>query len=99
MGVTDSMGVTRRRVAQGLGALVAPAFIGRAYAARTIKLGFISPETGPIAAFGSADTFIVAEVRKTLSGGVDIGGKKFPSRFWCATASPIRAAPPNSPPN
>ena len=59
--------LTRRRVAQGLGALLAaPAYIGRAYAAKTVKLGFISPETGPIAAFGSADAFIVGEVRKTL---------------------------------
>ena len=96
MGVTDSMGVlTRRRVAQGLGALVAaPAFIGRAYAAKSVKLGFISPETGPIAAFGSADTFIVAEVRKTLSGGVDIGGKKIPVEILVrdSQSNPSRAA-------
>ena len=87
--------LTRRRVAQGLGALVAaPAFIGRVYAARTIKLGFISPETGPIAAFGSADTFIVAEVRKTLSGGVDIGGKKIPVEILVrdSQSNPSRAA-------
>jgi branched-chain amino acid transport system substrate-binding protein len=70
-------GVTRRRVTQGLGALLAaPAYIGRASAAKTVKLGFISPETGPIAAFGSADEFIVGEIRKLVAGGIDIGGQK-----------------------
>ena len=92
IGATD---VTRRRVVQGLSAAVAaPAYIGRAYAAKTIKLGFISPETGPIAAFGSADSFIVDEIRKTIGGGLDIGGKKIPVEILVrdSQSNPSRAA-------
>ena len=88
-------GLTRRRAMQLAGAaLAAPAYIGRAYAARTIKLGFISPETGPIAAFGSADQFIVGEIRKKIGDGLDIGGKKVAIEILVrdSQSNPSRAA-------
>ena len=88
-------GLTRRRAMQLAGAaLAAPAYIGRAYAAKTIKLGFISPETGPIAAFGSADQFIVSEIRKKIGDGLDIGGKKVAVEILVrdSQSNPSRAA-------
>src|SRR5215472_2487957 len=63
---------TIRTAAVGLGPLAAPGFIGRAWAAKTIKIGFVSPETGPIAAFGSADEFVVGEIRKAIGDGLTI---------------------------
>ena len=47
-------GLSRRTVlSTGMAAFAAPALIGsRAFAAgETIKIGFVSPQTGPIAAF------------------------------------------------
>jgi branched-chain amino acid transport system substrate-binding protein len=81
--MTINSKVTRRRVVQGLGAgaglIAAPAYIRSGYAAtKTIKLGFVSPETGPIAAFGSADDFVLTGVRKLLANGLAIGGKTYP---------------------
>jgi branched-chain amino acid transport system substrate-binding protein len=88
-------GLTRRRLTQSLGALLAaPAYIGRAYAANAIKLGFISPETGPIAAFGSADAFVVDAVRKAIGDGLTIGGQKFSVEILVrdSQSNPSRAA-------
>ena len=48
-------GLSRRTVLRtGMAAFAAPALIGsRALAAgETIKIGFVSPQTGPVAAFG-----------------------------------------------
>jgi branched-chain amino acid transport system substrate-binding protein len=43
----------------------------------TIKVGFISPLSGPLASFGESDPFILKQVRKALQGGISIGSKKF----------------------
>ena len=95
MDIENQGAPTRRRVVQGLAAtLAAPAVIGRAYAEKTIKLGFISPETGPIAAFGSADSFIIGEIKKAIAGGVDVGGKKMQVEILVrdSQSNPSRAA-------
>ena len=42
----------------------------------TLKIGYVSPQTGPLASFAAADNYIIGEVRKALSGGVTAGGKK-----------------------
>jgi branched-chain amino acid transport system substrate-binding protein len=42
-----------------------------------IKIGFVSPLTGPLAGFGESDPFILAQVRKALANGLTIGGKKY----------------------
>lgn len=61
------------------GALASPAVLRHARAAsRTIKLGFVSPRTGPIAAFGEADPFVLGGVKKILAEGVVIGGSRYP---------------------
>jgi branched-chain amino acid transport system substrate-binding protein len=74
--------------------LAAPAYIGRAYAAKSVKLGFISPETGPIAAFGSADAFVVDAVRKAIGDGLTIGGEKVAVEILVrdSQSNPSRAA-------
>jgi branched-chain amino acid transport system substrate-binding protein len=43
---------------------------------RTIKIGFVSPQTGPLAPFGEADKFTIEQMNKLFGSGIDIGGKK-----------------------
>ena len=93
----SSTPISRRRAVQGLAALglAAPALIGPAAgAARTIKIGFVSPETGPIAAFGSADAFILDGIRKTVGEGLTVAGAKHPIEILVrdSQSNPSRAA-------
>lgn len=70
---------TRRRVLSGLAASVAaPAILTttRAYAQTpTIKVGHVSPRTGPLAGFAEADDFVLEGVQAALAGGVENNGK------------------------
>ena len=62
-----------------LGVLAAPVILRRAEAAsRTIKLGFVSPRTGPLAPFGEADEFVIGGLSKILAEGVTIKGVRYP---------------------
>jgi branched-chain amino acid transport system substrate-binding protein len=74
--------VTRRSVvAAGIGALAAPAVLRIIPAnarSRVIKIGHVSPRTGPLAGFGEADGFILDQVRALLSTGLQSGGKTYP---------------------
>src|SRR6202047_423288 len=74
--------ISRRRIMRaGLGALAAPAVLRVLPAiaqSRVIKIGHVSPRTGPIAAFGEADPFILDEVQKLLEKGISNGGKTYP---------------------
>lgn len=72
-------GVTRREVMAGAGALAAAAAIGvrPALAADVIKVGFISPRTGPLAGFGETDGYVLDLVRKSLAKGLEIGVKTY----------------------
>ena len=72
------MAIDRRAgVARGLGMLAAPAVL-RAIPAqaqsKTIKIGHVSPRTGPLAGFGEADGFILDQVRNILAKGLENGG-------------------------
>src|SRR5215470_12493925 len=59
--------VSRRGLVKaGLGVLVAPAVLRVIPAnaqSRVIKIGHVSPRTGPLAGFGEADGFILDQVR------------------------------------
>jgi len=46
-------------------------------AAKPLKLGFVSPQTGPLAAFAEADNYNLGIVRDTLKGGVKIGSTTY----------------------
>ncbi|WP_299769976.1 ABC transporter substrate-binding protein [uncultured Tateyamaria sp.] len=73
--------ITRRRMLAGLGASVAaPAILRstRAYAANpTIKVGFVTPSTGPLAGFAEADDYILEGLRAHFAGGVTNNGKSY----------------------
>jgi branched-chain amino acid transport system substrate-binding protein len=46
-------------------------------AANTIKLGFISPITGPAAGFGEGDAYIIGLAKKAFAKGLTIGGQHY----------------------
>jgi branched-chain amino acid transport system substrate-binding protein len=51
----------------------------RAYAAsRTIKIGYVTPRTGPLAPFGAADAFSIKQMQKLFSKGLRIGKTTYP---------------------
>lgn len=74
-------GLTRRRFLKTAGAaLAAPAILTltRAYAATpTIRIGYVSPKTGPLAGFAEADDYIIAGINKALAGGIESNGKSW----------------------
>src|ERR1700741_4997870 len=80
--LASSKGVSRRTlVMSGLGAGAAPAVLRVVPAnaqSRAIKIGHVSPRTGPLAGFGEADTFILEQVRGILAKGLEVGGKTYP---------------------
>jgi branched-chain amino acid transport system substrate-binding protein len=70
----------RAVVVRGLGMLAAPAVL-RALPAeaqsKIIKIGHVSPRTGPLAGFGETDGFILDQVRGVLGKGLENGGKTY----------------------
>ena len=61
----------------GAGGLTLAAGATRAFAADTIKVGLISPRTGPLGGFGQTDGYVLEHARATLKNGVKIGDKTF----------------------
>jgi len=47
------------------------------HATSTVKIGFVSPQTGPLAPFGETDKFVLANARYALKNGIKIGGKNY----------------------
>ncbi len=72
---------TRRRVLGGLAAgVAAPAILRstRAYAqSPTLKVGFVTPSTGPLAGFAEADDYILEGLRTHFAGGIENNGKSY----------------------
>jgi len=79
--MTEKQTISRRTLVKtGIGAIAAPAVFGAmpAYAqTATIKIGHVSPRTGPLAGFGEADSFILDQVRALLGKGLENGGKSY----------------------
>lgn len=71
--------IQRRAFLTGTAAvLAAPAILRatRAYAQTpTLKIGYVSPATGPLAGFAEADQYIMDTIAKALSGGIENNGK------------------------
>src|SRR5271154_3511443 len=54
-----------------------PTMWGIANAAESLKVGFISPRTGPLAGFGEGDPHVLGLVRASPAKGLVVGGKPF----------------------
>src|ERR1700746_2837831 len=78
-------GISRRMLVRaGFGASAAPAVLRVIPAnaqSRVIKIGHVSPKTGPLAGFGEADGFILEQVNGVLATGLVSGGKTYPVRI------------------
>jgi branched-chain amino acid transport system substrate-binding protein len=61
---------------------------------RTIKIGYVSPQTGALAGFGEADGYVVDAVKAKLGGGLMIGGTAYPIEIVVkdSQSDPNRAA-------
>ncbi len=73
---SKSAGLSRRHVIKAGGAAVAVAGLSPLIGApaiaqsRPFKIGYVSPQTGPLAPFGEADNFMLGIARKHFSPGV-----------------------------
>lgn len=45
---------------------------------KSFKIGFVSPQTGPLAIFAEPDQFVLKEIKRVLKSGITIGGIKHP---------------------
>ncbi|MYH59914.1 MAG: ABC transporter substrate-binding protein, partial [Boseongicola sp. SB0675_bin_26] len=76
-----TLATTRRQVLGGLATTVAsPALLTstRAYAANpTIRVGHVSPRTGPLAGFAEADEHVLAGIDAAFADGVPNNGKSY----------------------
>ena len=91
---TDA-GLTRRAAAAvAIGVLAAPSVLRAQGTGRPIKIGFVNPRTGPLAAFGEADAFVQEGLARALSGGIRIAGRTHPVQILArdSQSSPSRAA-------
>jgi branched-chain amino acid transport system substrate-binding protein len=71
----------RTLVKAGLGAVAAPAILNVIPVnaqSRVIKIGHVSPRTGPIAPFGEADPYILEQIQKLVEKGITNGGRTYP---------------------
>jgi len=68
--------VVKAGAATALGLASGMSFPALAQGTRTIKIGFVSPSTGPLAAFGESDRFGVAAIQQLLKGGLQIGPRR-----------------------
>jgi branched-chain amino acid transport system substrate-binding protein len=50
---------------------------GGSSTAGTIKIGFVSPLTGPDAGFGEPDPYVISLAKKAFASGLTVGGKKY----------------------
>lgn len=73
---------SRRTVLKGIGAGAAASALGapmiaRAQSAGTVKLGFITPATGPLALFGETDSWAVGKIADLLKAGIETPNGKY----------------------
>jgi len=71
----------RRQALKALGGGAAAA-VGMLYAPwvhanTTIKIGYVAPQTGPLAVFAEPDPWTLSEMKKLLANGLKAGGKTY----------------------
>jgi branched-chain amino acid transport system substrate-binding protein len=68
-----------KRAAAGAGGLALAGKVTSAFAQASdvIKIGFVSPRTGPLGGFGESDPYVLGLARKALANGLTAGGKKY----------------------
>jgi branched-chain amino acid transport system substrate-binding protein len=70
------MGLNRRTFVQSSAAMAAATALPHVFAADTLKIGYVSPQTGPLAPFGEADRWVIDQMKAAFKDGLTVGGKK-----------------------
>lgn len=70
------MNFNRRQFAQSVAATAALTSYPLAFAADTVKIGYVSPQTGALASFGETDKWVIEQMKTAFKDGIVIGGKK-----------------------
>ena len=47
------------------------------FAQETLRLGYVTPRTGPLAPFAEADVFVIEAMRRLFGGGISINGNQY----------------------
>lgn len=71
------MSLNRRTFVQSTAAIAATTAIPRAFAADTLKIGYVSPQTGPLAPFGEADKWVIDQMKVAFKDGLTVSGKRY----------------------
>ncbi|MBF5005768.1 ABC transporter substrate-binding protein [Diaphorobacter caeni] len=71
-----STNLQRRHFSQGLVALAAASATPLLRAAQTLKIGYVSPQTGPLAPFGEADKWVIEQMKAAFKDGITVNGAK-----------------------
>ena len=81
--------------AAGVSLTASPVYAPAVHAqTKPIKLGYVSPQTGPLAAFAEADNFVLGQFREAMKGGLKIGNATRPIEVSVrdSQSNPNRAA-------
>lgn len=71
------MTFNRRQFTQAAAALAATGAAPRVFAADTLKIGYVSPQTGPLAPFGEADKWVIEQMKAAFKDGLSVGGRTY----------------------
>lgn len=87
---------SRRAVLRGAAAaagLSAFPMLGRTQG-NILRIGVVSPRSGPLALFGEGDGWVLDQVRRQTAGGIEVGGKRWSLEFIAkdTQSNPVRAA-------
>jgi branched-chain amino acid transport system substrate-binding protein len=72
-----TMTLARRQFVQGAAALGAATLAPALHAADVLKIGYVSPQTGPLAPFGEADKWVIEQMKSAFKDGIQVGGKSY----------------------
>lgn len=71
------MKMTRRQLIQAMAAVAATSASPLVFSAQTLKIGYVSPQTGPLAAFGEADRWVIDQMNTVFKNGIEVDGTKY----------------------
>jgi branched-chain amino acid transport system substrate-binding protein len=96
--LAGARGRARRRFVQAAGTVLAasslPLGIARAAGQSTLKVGFVSPRTGPLTGFGECDPYVIRLARKALAKGLRVDNKHYAVEIYDrdSQSDPARAS-------
>ena len=70
------MSLNRRTFVQGTTAAAAGLAVPTVFAADVVKIGYVSPQTGPLAPFGEADKWVIDQMKAAFKDGISIASRK-----------------------